>query len=203
MARRKPLVRPVGHLTARDAVWQVLRAHHRSDPDAGLTAAQIVEKSRTTRDVAREFLKLLVAAGIAEKRPGDPVPTPTPATYRLVRDLGVETPRIRADGTLDQTPTDQERMWAAIKALGAFTWTDVQLATGIANVQTIRSYLVHLARAGYFATIEKGGARRPTRWRLLPSRNTGPRPPAIRRGKAVFDPNLGRQVWPQPEGGAR
>jgi len=133
-------------------------------------------------------LERLARAGIlaktVETRP------PRRALFELVRDLGVEAPRPRPDGTIRAEPSARERAWAAMKALGAFSAAELALAAGYGR-RSIEKYTAALARAGYL--IQAG------RWRLRPAMNTGPRPPAVRGDGTVIDLNLGRQVWPAPE----
>jgi len=94
---------------------------------------------------------------------------------------------VRRDGLVMTEPTAQERVWSAIKALGAFGQRDVEAATGCTHA-TVRRFVTALARAGYLAPIGPG------RWRLLRSRDTGPRPPIVRRDGTVVDGNTGEIV---------
>lgn len=194
--RKRPVIlRPLGRLTGRDTVWAVIR--DLSGGSAGLifTVRDIARRTEGGRDVIGDYLRGLVAAGIVERV--TPPGQRTGATYRLVRDMGVEAPRITPAGVIDDTPTDQERMWQAMKALTTFGVADIQASTGIASARTVRHYLADLARAGYLAIVSPSASgRQLTRYRLLPSRNTGPRPPAVRRSGAVVDLNTGCQVWP-------
>ena len=197
--RKRPVVlRPLARLTGRDAVWAAIRdlAARPGQPD--FTTRDIDRRVASGPDLVRDYLTRLVAAGIVV------VVTPSrparAAVYRLERDHGVEAPRVTAAGMIDDAPTDQDRMWQAMKALPTFDARDLQLSTGIASDQSVRSYIAHLVRAGYLAVVVPAQPARKgnlARYRLLNARNTGPRPPSIRRGKIVFDANLGRQVWPE------
>jgi DNA-binding HxlR family transcriptional regulator len=190
----RPMLRPLARLTGRDAVWQAIR--ELSDPPgAEFTRHDLFRRVNCGMDLIRDQLRRLVRAGIVgeEAPPERAVRT----RYRLVRDVGVEPPRVTAAGVLDEAPTDQERMWQAMKAMPAFRVADLQLATGIVSALSVQAYIKRLHQAGYLAVVEPAiTAKRTASYRLLNSKNTGPRPPAIRRGKIVFDLNLGRQVWP-------
>lgn len=194
--RKRPVIlRPMGRLTGRDTVWAVIRDLSGGDAGLAFTVRDIARRIQGGRDLIRDYLHGLVKAGIVE-RASLPVQR-VGATYRLVRDVGVEAPRITRAGTIDDTPTDQERMWQAMKALPTFAATDIQASTGITSARTVRHYLADLERAGYLAVAHPPvSGRQLTRYRLLPSRNTGPRPPAVRRSGAVIDLNLNRQMWP-------
>jgi hypothetical protein len=75
-------------------------------------------------------------------------------------------------------------MWAAMKALATFTVDDLRLATGIGE-RTAKSYVKRLAVAGHLAAVEPGKPWHPGRWRLLASKNTGPRAPGIRHHRKL------------------
>lgn len=190
--KRRPYLRPLARLTGKDAVWQAVR----ETAPGEFTLRDLRRRVVAGNDLTRDYLRRLVAAGIVEQ-----LSARTPragARFRLVRDLGVEPPRVTASGAIDDMPTDQERMWQAMKVLGTFRVPDLQASTGIASAPAVKSYVARLHCAGYLAVVEPAvTGRRLASYRLLASRNTGPRPPAIRRGKIVFDQNLGRQVWPE------
>lgn len=190
----RPMLRPLARLTGRDAVWQAIRELS-VPPGAEFTQPDLFRRVDCGLDLIRDQLRRLVLAGIV----GEVAPAVrlVRTRYRLLRDMGVEPPRLTAAGVLDETPTDQERMWAAMKVLPIFRVTDLQLATRVTSALTVRAYVTRLHQAGYLAVVEPAIAtKRTASYRLLNSRNTGPRPPAIRRGKIVFDLNLGCQVWP-------
>ena len=197
-ARKRPVVlRPQLWLNTHDAVWSVIRSIA-GGPCPVFTTRDIARRVQCGPAVIARYLSRLVTAGIVE-RVADAQLTQG-ATYRLLRDMGVEAPRLTVAGAIDTTPTDQERMWQAMKALPTFDVRDIMLSTGITAAAPVKHYLRDLKRAGYLVVVQAGAAGRggkQARLRLLPSRNTGPRPPAVRRSGAVFDMNQGRQVWPE------
>ena len=192
-SKRPVVLRPLTRVTGRDAVWSVIRQI--GADGAHFTVTDIARVVVSGPDLIRDYLPRLVAAGIVGVV--EPGARGKAVIYRLNRDCGVEPPRLTAEGAIDETPTDQERIWQAMKVLPVFDARDLQAGTGIVSAVSVRSYISMLARAGYLAVVEPATTRRLARYRLLRSRNTGPRPPVIRRGKVVFDPNLGRQVWPE------
>ena len=192
--KRAVVLRPLARLTGRDAVWAVIR-QLATGPAPEFTQRDIMRCVTSGPDLVADYLARLVAAGIvAVVTPGRRF---LPATHRLVRDCGVEAPRVTKAGTIDDTPSDQERLWQAMKVLPSFDARDLMASTGTASRPSVLSYIKHLSRAGYLVTVEAATPRRLGRYRLIPSRNTGPHPPAVRQGKIVFDRNLGRQVWPE------
>lgn len=118
--------------------------------------------------------------------------------YRLVRDFGVEAPRVTKGGQLREGLSTQDAMWKAIRVLRMFDWTDIAAAVGndAAQVpaQTVKAYIKHLHGAGYLRKVIADRPGTPATWRLLNNRDTGPRAPMIQRTKVVFDPNEGRVV---------
>ncbi|WP_423828505.1 hypothetical protein, partial [Staphylococcus aureus] len=62
-------------------------------------------------------------------------------------------------------------------------------------------YIGYLYRAGYLHRTVAGGPGRPARYRLIPSRYTGPLPPQIQRIRQVWDANKQEVVW-RPEDGS-
>jgi hypothetical protein len=187
--RSKPKLQPRSLATSRDRMWVKIRAFRGS-----FSLADLMEAARVGETMGRTYLGSLTTAGFVEKTAA-PGAFRQADSYRLVRDNGVEAPRFKKDGTLRTEPTLQERIWAAIKALPSFSAADVVLAMGAGSVDAVTRYLQMLQKAGYVAAIDTA---KPPRYRLLPSRNSGPRAPAIRaKGTVVYDPNLARQVYPQ------
>jgi hypothetical protein len=209
---RKP-VNEINALQTRAALWAAIR--RLSQPAEGaealptprpFTSRTLRYETRCTLGQVQEYLTGLVNAGILSRQAG-PV-GPEARTYTLVRDLGIESPRVRRDGTPSTQGLGREQMWRTMRMLKDFTALDlsVQASTEVAavGVGTAQEYCKFLARAGYLAVIRaghgtgKGGIS--TRYRFVQARNTGPQPPMIQKVKQLFDPNLGAVVWSSAEG---
>lgn len=117
--------------------------------------------------------------------------------YRLVRDVGIEAPRLRADGTPVVQGTSREQMWRAMKMLRQFNYVDLAVSASTdavkVNETDASDYVRHLARAGYLAILKPSTPTSKTVYRL--AKNTGPLSPMVTRAKVVFDPNLGCIAW--------
>lgn len=104
-----------------------------------------------------------------------------------------EAPRVSETGAKVTQGAGNEAMWRAMKVLPTFDYTDIakaaSLGTLIVSPQTAKAYVVHLARAGYLATVRASKPGTPARHRL--QINSGPHAPAITRLKVVFDRNTG------------
>ena len=184
----------------RAAIWQAIRDTRGKggEPNSPFTIHDIWAQTRCTRDIAREYIVSLAAGGFLQKL--SPAPGSSSPLYVLLRDTGVEAPRVRRNGTLVTQGIGREQMWRTLKIAGAdFSCRDLAISasTDEHHVQEheAKDYLYHLHRAGYLIITVEGGPARLTRYRLLPSKYTGPRPPQIQRVKQVYDPNIGKVVW--------
>lgn len=99
--------------------------------------------------------------------------------------------------------TPEQNMWRTARNLSSFTVRDIQLHASTDTVQVgeedAASFCRMLMKAGYLTCLRKAAiGRRPAVYRL--TRNTGPKPPAERRVRAIWDPNLGEYTHlPEPK----
>ncbi|WP_446807993.1 hypothetical protein ACH50O_11800 [Methylomonas sp. 2BW1-5-20] len=146
------------------------------------------------RDTTRGYVKALVL-GEFLARVSDDVAL---VDYELIKDNGVEAPRVRRDGTPVDMGRKQENLWRTLRTIGrpvrlfelsALAATEAHpISPAFAN-----DYARNLHHAGYLSKTED-------KYQLIPSKNTGPRPPMIQRIKQVYDPNLGKVVWSETKG---
>jgi hypothetical protein len=193
-AGRKPVHLTVtsGKPQGRQGIWEAIRAQRE-----GFTVASLATATDIHRDTIRTYVRGLEAAGYVD------VPAPIAPFYRLVRDVGVEAPRVTRDGKPVTQGAAREQMWRAAKMLTEFSWRDLAIAASTeatpVNEDDAKDYCANLAKAGYLAVVVLGKASgkgsMPTRYRFVRSRNTGPRPPMVQRLHSVFDPNERRIVW--------
>lgn len=189
MARRKPPLKPQGWLTGRDAAWAAIR--ELGQDGTVFTGADVMKRGRVNLNMIRDYLPQLVAGGFlsVERRSG------YADRFTLVRDWGVDTPRFNGRGELVTEPSERERLWQAMKVLPSFNAAELATMAG-ANLSHAKSYVLDLKRGGYLQVVAEGQGRL-ARYQLPSWRNTGGKPPAVRRDKSIFDLNLGRQVWPE------
>lgn len=202
MARRP--VTEVRALETRAALWAAIRAFGRP-----FTSREIRRETRCTVDQVSEYLRGLTAAGIlgAEPDPSSPGPIHR-LLYTLERDLGVEAPRVRRDGTFVTQGLGREQMWRTMRMLREFTVLDLAVNSSTEEnpvaEETAAEYCHYLALAGYLAIVRQGGGVGkggvPSLYRFVPTRYSGPLPPMIQRVKAVYDPNLKNVVWSEEVG---
>jgi hypothetical protein len=176
---RKP---SVGNIyNDRGAIWNTIRRLH-IDGAASFTAVDIRDRlpGLTPLTRIRDYLTGLCNGAYLERV--------AQGRYCLVRDVGVDAPRVRKDGSPVEAGRGQQAMWNVLRihrgpltpaALIAFFSGD---SAPRVSQATAKSYLDGLTRAGF--------ARRESGWYSL-VRNTGPKAPQIMRDKRLFDPNTG------------
>jgi hypothetical protein len=124
------------------------------------------------------------------------------ALYCLLRDVGVEAPRVNAEGKPVTQGAGTERMWQAMKVLREFDAVELAVAASApghaVSEETAKTYLTHLGRAGYVVCVREAvTGRSKARYRFNRAMNTGPRAPLITKKKEVMDGNTGRIAWPK------
>jgi len=182
----------------RETIW----AEIRKTKGRPFSFREIWEVTTCSRDTVREYITALVAAGYVQKLS----PLDTPATpYKLVKDNGIEAPRVRRDGTEITQGRGREQMWRTMRILTEFSPKDLAIHAATDNMPIsevdAKNYVYHLHKAGYLAMIATGKpgsvhtAGSQARYRFLSSKYTGPKPPMVQRVKQVYDPNTGKVVW--------
>lgn len=119
--------------------------------------------------------------------------------YTLINDVGVEAPRLTAEGKPSHQGRGTENMWRSMKALKSFDFRELANASSTATVTvppaTAKRYLHHLHDAGYLVELKPATHKTPAKYKLLSSKNTGPKAPMVQRSHRVYDPNLKKVMW--------
>jgi len=201
---RKPA--NIGHYGTQDAIWQAVRElkrFTRQDVICYVEAKGFAVNDATVNSYLKRLEKGSYLA--VEKTPKHRGICQL-ATYTLERDTGVETPRLTKKGDPVTQGKGRENLWRSMKILREFDWRELALAASTNDhpvaPATAKQYCEILAKAGYLAVLRLGKGRKLSRYRLLDSKNTGPRPPQVQRIKQLYDPNLDKVVWSQ-QGGAQ
>lgn len=204
-AERARMPKPHG----RFAVWPVLRAADRSMTLREIwAAADHGQRGRDTHiTTVEQYLLGLRRAGIVGE--GDPVRLPggrVAKTYRLIKDLGPEPPKVRRDGSLSDVKGDgRTRLWKVMRVLKDFDAVELSMTARVSE-HTAAEYAKFLTFAGYLRIAEDhthhptAGKRR--RWVFVEPKWTGPQAPVITKVKALFDPNIGEVVYARQTGRA-
>ncbi len=214
MARRPARLERAGALTPRDRMWAAIRALSQVSLDVTasfFSSAEVhfLANLRAEHPVHIDSVATYLE-GLAKAEPpylqlmdGDrPAGRKRSelALYQLVRDVGVEAPRVTADGKPVTQGVANEQMWLAMKALREFDTAELALCASQGGVkvseETAKTYARFLERAGYLALVcaaKPGQAK--ARYRFNRAKNTGPRAPLICKDKSVMDANTGETVW--------
>ena len=168
----------------RQGIWDFIRSKH----DATFTINDILFYSRLDESSIRDYLVGLVNGGFLTSQTSR-TSQKIPNIYTLVKNSGIDAPRVRKDGSLVTQGIGQKYMWNAMTSMKVFTPADLafEASTECHQVKTAtaKNYCQMLCRFGYLRKQTKGA------YKLI--KRTGPKPPQIQRTKQVYDPNL-RQV---------
>lgn len=200
MSRKPALLELAGGKSQRQQIWELIRAFAGTG-DGTFTASLLAHTIKSEPDPVREYLKGLGAAGFIRilnpdaSRPGG---RHVKNVFELVRDNGVEAPRVRRDGSEVTQGRGTEAMWGAMTVLDNFNhWMLADLAQ--VKPATATTYCQLLAKAGYLEVVTpgkgtgKGGIA--TVYRVAMAHRQKPRAPMITRMRSVYDPNIHQIVW--------
>lgn len=207
MARR-PVSERAGatHTDARSAVWAAIRKRKQ------FTVEDLELDTREKNRTISTYLQALQKAGLVEMVGHDTRGLRAqgttksknmnrPGIYRLVKDAGVEVPRLQRNGASVTQGSATRNMWRVMKVLDRFDYLELALQASVADVvvqpNTARAYIACLYKAGYLQLLKASKPGTAAQYRLYRARFTGPKPPQIQRVRHVFDPNLGKVVWPE------
>lgn len=188
-----------GCATGQDAVWGAVRRLKRFT--ANDLWMQVEKHQGDNRHTIRSYLKRLLRGGYLEVVDVRQRGVAKTYTYELVRDVGVDAPRLDKSGEASRQGVGTEQMWRAMRILGKFTYLDLAIgaSTGSHSVKpaTAKDYCKYLAWAGYLKVLSLGKAGTPSVYVFVASKFTGPKPPKVQRVRQVFDPNINQVVWPE------
>ncbi|KDB09487.1 hypothetical protein LIG30_1459 [Burkholderia sp. lig30] len=199
MARKPAHLEQNGGKGPRQRAWEAIR-RQRND----FTTDSVVKTSKVDKAAVQTYLQSLARGGFIETI-GDRMALGVTKHYRLVRDTGVEAPRLNRQGQPVLRSRGSENMWRTMRIMGEFSWRELAMHASTPDTviaeMAAKAYVQGLAHAGYLTVVDpghpfiKGKGAKQARYRLLVSKYTGPRPPMIQRTKSVYDPNLGKVVW--------
>jgi len=206
MARKPAPIELAGGKGLRQRIWDRIRAF--GPTDSTFTLSDLLFGGELeSESTARAYLLGLYRGGYL-KLVRTAITTGAvgkPTTYKLIRDVGIEAPRVRKDGSPITMGLAQEQMWRTLRLLNGST-NARELAAHASTPEipvaerTAQGYLRNLWLASYLERVKpgKGGGRGSylSRYRLIS--NTGPHPPMVCRADAIYDPNLGKTIWVKP-----
>lgn len=206
MSRKPVHVEMTGGKSPRQRLWeQIRKARGVFTPDA------IAAKASVPVSLANDYVKPLAKAGfiavVSEERLNAICKR---LTYQLVRDNGVEAPRLTKAGAVVMQGSGNEKMWGTMRRMfktNCFNYRELAAfagtRSGAVSEGTAKAYVGALFAAGYLDCVHSGRNGKnatPARYRLKPVMDSGSRAPMIQRTKQVFDPNLNTVVWTETKG---
>lgn len=202
MPRKPAPLEQKGGKSPRQHIWEAIRTHRKA-----FTREMLAEHCNGMEGKIADYVAALLKAEfievIAEEKVNAGGLRPR-FTYRLVRDNGVEAPRVSKKGEIVVQGNGNEAMWRTMHRMferTPFSYRElVAFASTKAHpikVETAKSYIAALHRAGYLRQVEKekrGKQPSGAKYVLIASRYTGPRAPMVQRTRTVYDPNENRVV---------
>ena len=197
--KRKPVdMEMAGGKGSRQRAWETIRKFGMGTP---FTMAKLSIKTNIHEGTLFTYIRALERAGFLTSEEVGRNGVAVKKQWTLVRDNGVEAPRLTRDGKPLQQGLGTEAMWRSIRIIGEFNYRDLSAHASTSGYEvkegTAKAYVAALLEAGYLNVTKKSEnkANGIARYRLKANMNTGPRPPMIQRSKQVYDPNLGKVVW--------
>src|SRR5574337_93208 len=175
-----------------DRLWEAVRKLKRCNLD------QLCREAGASSDAASEWLVRMERYGALEFWEEDSFGRRQVATT-LVRDEGIETPRVTRSGQPDREDGITARIWRVMNVLESFTVHEIATWSGVAKGAARRRIRI-FRRAGYLkAHVESRSWRgmvqpNPPRFSLI-AEYKGPFTPVIQHVPQLWDPNLKRVTW--------
>lgn len=183
---RKPMDKLNG-FDSREAMWAVIRDKKE------FTVKEIYEETTLDASSVLDYIRGLTNAGYLREETGEKF-----KLFTLIKDVGVDAPRVQRDGTAVTQGQGRINMWRAMYILQVFTAQDLAINATTPDcavaISSAEDYCRHLNRAGYLRR-DQGG-----RYTFLRHMFTGPKPPMVQRVKRVWDQNLKKVMWSEDGG---
>jgi len=204
VARRPAILERAGAQTPRDRVWAAIRCFGASDI---FSIVEVVQLSGQHVDTVLTYVEALERGNYLECVDAARRPACRPhkmfGRLRLLRDTGVDAPRVKSDGAEVEQGAGRQQMWNVLrKERGDFNWRDLAHRASTRHhpvaEREARDYARALRLAGYLrlvAPARRGRGNAPERLQFLRLHDTGPRAPLITRAKQVLDANTGAIVY--------
>ncbi|MYM80564.1 hypothetical protein GTP44_01140 [Duganella sp. FT50W] len=202
--KRKPInAEQVGGKGSRQRAWEMIRKFGMETP---FTTAKLSIKTNINEATLNTYLRSLELGGFLAGEMLTNTPVAAKKQWKLVRDNGIEAPRLTRDGKPLLQGMGTEALWRSMRIIGEFNYRELAAHASTSGTEvkdgTAKAYVGALFQAGYLTlTKEAQNARQGSiaRYRLAAGKYTGPRPPMIQRTKSVYDPNLNEVVWEEQE----
>ncbi|OED43588.1 hypothetical protein ACH42_09760 [Endozoicomonas sp. (ex Bugula neritina AB1)] len=189
----------MGVSSQQELIWQQVR-HLRQFTISDLQKAITRQCRGMNESAINAYLIRLTNGGYLEKEKSVNGSGHKKWLWTLVKDSGVETPKLKINGEPSAAGRAKEQLWRTMKVISEFNYFELSAAASTevvpVAVGTAKAYIRSLHQAGYLVKIRKGKTGNPARYRTVPTRIRGPKPPMVLRNKAVFDQNLMQVMEP-------
>ena len=174
--------------TVDEQVWDMLRANREQ-----LLVSNVIDKVDVSYFKAKALLNSWKRSGHVRRYQTINPKTKCPQqAYELLLDCGQEPPQVDGKG-LPKSCSGNELIWRTLRILKVCNANQiVASATDVLNIKTVRQYLRQLHMAGYLMMVDAPRGQLAV-YRLM--QDTGPRAPQVKRGKKVYDGNLGQIMY--------
>jgi len=191
---RKPAqMELIGGKPPRQRVWEQIRKFKLK-----FRIYDVARAANVDDETVKTYIQSLMAGGYVVRLTDERYER---SDYQLIKDTGIEAPRLTRDGQPVTSGMGQEAMWRCMRMLGALDARQLAAhasSSGIeVKVTSAKRYVHMLKKAGYLEVVEPCNRRkgRMEKLCLIPRMDTGPRPPQIQNVKTVYDPNLNKVMY--------
>lgn len=188
---RKPIqLELIGGKPPRQRVWEQIRKNR-----LRFQGQDMANRAGVDTDTAHTYLQSLEAGGYVVRLNEGRGMT---VDYQLIKDNGIEAPRLTKDGKPVTQGLGQEAMWRCLRMLGPLDYRQLAIHASSSGVEvketSAKRYVAALKKAGYLQVVQPAGRKlgKLEILQLIPRMDTGPRPPQIQRVGVVYDPNLNK-----------
>ncbi len=183
-------------MTPRDRMWAAIRSFGLMREFA---LAEIMVLTEQRADTTLSYLDALAAADFVRETRRDRHPRRECRRFELLRDVGVNAPRVNREGDPVGSPGHQA-MWNVMRReRGRFGWRDLvhRASTTEHRIddEVAQVYVRQLTRAGYLRREQAPRAGIEAQYVFVRQRDTGPRAPTIGARRSVRDGNTGELVY--------
>ncbi|MDK9690575.1 hypothetical protein [Azospira sp.] len=209
MPRKPAHLEMIGGKSPRQRIWEAIRARR----DREFCQTELAGAAKVSQQVVWEYCSVLVKAGylkvVREEKANKGIVSTK--WLRLVKDNGVEAPRLTKDGKPTVRGAINENLWRAMRnqAQMGGDFNSIEIAfmattpTVKVSADTAKSYITALLQAAYLeetVPARNGAGGSKARYQLRrknpkTGKEPGPRPPIVQHLTSVYDPNIGAVVW--------
>lgn len=207
------------HTKNKQIIWDAIRAvhaemlssipHHQTEKVAWpvFSITDLEErifndkKVRLNGKVFRRYLKGLTAAKYLERVVDGAL---IQGRWRLIRDEGKTAPYVNERGEVIAYGNVHKQLWQTMRIMKRFDARELRISSTTEECpigpQVAQQYTSWLVKAGVLVKVGKRRHGQHQTLQLVPSKNTGPRPPMIEKLVRVLDGNTGDVLY--EDGGA-